>query len=166
MPLRHHPMPVDHYFAYGSNMNPDRARTRGLGFTAISPARLRGMRLVFDKVSRAHPGVAHANIVYAPEDTVEGVLYRLRSPDEILGMDPFERVPVHYGRDVVYVASGGGHTPAWTYFANPAVRKDGLRPPCSYLGHLLAGRDYLTPRYFRWLERTPCADQTGPLPLA
>ena len=151
-------MQVQHYFAYGSNMNPDRVRERGIVFCDIAPARLAGMRLVFDKVSRNRPDVAHANIVHAPGEVVEGVLYRLRTPDEIQKMDPFEQAPVNYGRDVVYVASGDEHIPAWTYFANRAVRKVGFKPSRAYLKHLLAGREYLTPRYFSWLEQVPCAD--------
>ena len=149
---------INHYFAYGSNMNPERVRARGIEITEIRSARLHGVRLVFDKVSRNHPHTAHANIVYAPGAFTEGVLYRLRSAGEILKMDPFERAPVNYGRDVVDVLSGGGSVPAWTYFANRAVRREGFKPPCSYLAHLLAGRPYLTSEYYRWLQDFECAD--------
>ena len=151
-------MLVHHYFAYGSNMNPERVRERGLVFTGTVSARLRGVRLVFDKAARNRPGVAHANIVHAPGSVVEGVLYRLRLPDEILKMDPFEQAPVNYGRDVVYVESGGERLAAWTYFANRAVRRNGCKPPRSYMQHLLAGSAYLTPGYCRWLQQIPCAD--------
>ena len=148
---------VEHYFAYGSNMNPARVHQRGLAVSAIRPARLNDRRLVFDKVSRNHPRAAHANIVYAPGEAVEGVLYRLQSADEILKMDPFERAPVNYGRDAVQVESEGRRVPAWTYFANRAVRREGLLPPRAYLDHLLAGRDYLTPGYYQWLLGLDCA---------
>jgi len=87
----------------------------------------------------------------------EGVLYRLRSADEILKMDPFERAPINYSRDVVTVESLGHLIPAWTYFANPAVRRKGSKPPRAYLRHMLAGRPFLTPGYFSWLQRTECA---------
>ncbi len=147
---------IEHYFAYGSNMNPQRVRVRGLALSGIRPARLQHMRLVFDKVSRNHPHAAHANIVYAPGEWVEGVLYRLRSADEILKMDPFERAPVNYGRDAVQVTSEGRRIPAWTYFANPAVRRDGFLPSRAYLDHLLAGRDYLTTGYLQWLQGLDC----------
>ena len=178
-------MEVMHYFAYGSNMNPARVRERGLQVAACCGASLEGMRLVFDKVSRQHPNVAHANIVYAPGERVEGVLYRLASAAEILKMDPFERAPWNYGRDVVLVrasrqlscaegvssaaasvatakAGGGGDcpeglVPAWTYFANQAARREGLKPPAEYLAHLLAGRDYLSADYFAWLRRIEVA---------
>ncbi len=151
-------MHIEHYFAYGSNMNPERVRARGLEIEEVQPARLNGVRLVFDKVSRNHPHAAHANVVHAPREFVEGVLYRLRSVDEILKMDPFERAPVNYGRDAVEVLSLGERIPAWTYFANCAVRRNGFKPPRAYLDHLLAGRQYLAPEYYRWLQGFECAD--------
>ena len=153
------PVPaLDHYFAYGSNMNPARVAERGLRVTAACGATLRGVRLVFDKVSRLHPNAAHANIVYAPGEQVEGVLYRLARADEILKMDPFERAPWNYGRDAVRVRAGGDDIWAWTYFANRAVRREGLNPPAEYLAHLLAGREHLSADYFDRLARTPVAD--------
>ena len=139
-------------------MNPVRVAERGLRVTAACGATLRGVRLVFDKVSRLHPNAAHANIVYAPGEQVEGVLYRLQDTDEILKMDPFERAPWNYGRDAVQVRAGDEVTWAWTYFANRAVRRDGLNPPAAYLAHLLAGRAYLSAGYFDRLARTPVAD--------
>ena len=151
---------VDHYFAYGSNMNPARVRERGLRFTAVRGALLKDRRLVFDKVSRLHPNAAHANVVYAPGEWVEGVLYRLVSADEILKMDPFEQAPWNYGRDAVQVRTGDDRLWAWTYFANPAVRRDGLNPPAEYLAHLLVGREHLSADYFDRLARTPVADRS------
>ncbi len=150
---------VDHYFAYGSNMNPARVAERGLRVTTVGGASLKGVRLVFDKVSRLHPNAAHANIVYAPGEQVEGVLYRLASADEILKMDPFERAPWNYGRDAVQVRAGDEVTWAWTYFANRAVRREGLNPPAEYLAHMLAGREHLSTDYFDRLARTPVADR-------
>ncbi len=183
---------VDHYFAYGSNMNPARVRERGLRVTAVCGAWLKDRRLVFDKVSRfagseshqnpvhaksaefrasetpsatgrsrLHPNAAHANIAYAPGERVEGVLYKLARADEILKMDPFERAPWNYGRDAVQVQAGEDLIWAWTYFANRAVRRDGLSPPAEYLAHLLAGRDYLSADYFERLARTPVAECAG-----
>ena len=151
------------YFAYGSNMNPARVRERGLGVEDVRGAALLGFKLVFDKVSRRHPGAAHANIVHAPGERVEGVLYRLSGAEEILKMDPFERAPWNYGRDVVLVHLSrrpnpdGPRVAAWTYFANQAARRQGLKPPAEYLAHLLAGKDYLSKNYFERLARTEVA---------
>jgi cation transport regulator ChaC len=144
------------YFAYGSNMNPDRVRGRGLAFTAVEAAVLRGYGLRFDKQSRDHLGTGHANIAYDPNDVVEGVLYHLADVDEIVKMDPFERTPVNYSRDVIEVETAGGRVSAWTYFANPGVRAQGLRPDRAYLAHLLAGAPYLSPAYVARLREWPC----------
>ena len=148
---------VRHYFAYGSNMNPARVQERGLVVLDLCGARLLGKRLVFDKISRLHPNAAHANIVHAPGSVVEGVLYRLAGTGEILKMDPFERAPWNYGRDVVQVVAGGEAVWAWTYFANEAVRRSGLRPPAAYLAHMLAGKAHLSSGYYRRLSQTRTA---------
>lgn len=169
-------MMVARYFAYGSNMNPERVRTRGVAFEHASPARLDGFTLTFDKTSAVHAGSGHANITYAPGATVEGVLYWLTGPDEIRRMDRFESTPVNYSREVVRVRvlvphlpslpvpdgtagpDGAMLIPTWTYVANPAVRRAGLRPPRSYLEHLLAGRAYLSSSYVDMLEAWPCEE--------
>ena len=146
------------YFAYGSNMNPARVTARGLRFDQVSRAVLSGVRLSFDKQSREHPRSGHANLTFDRASRSEGVLYRLRDAHEICRMDSFENAPVNYSRDVVIVESDGERVAAWTYFANVAVIRPGLRPERSYLDHLLAGRDYLSPRYFAWLSGIACVD--------
>jgi hypothetical protein len=146
------------YFAYGSNMNPARVRERGLAVSAVAGAWLPRYRLAFDKASSAHAGVGHANVLLDHDAFVEGVLYWLAGPEEILKMDRFESTPVNYSRDVVTVQTARGAVQTWTYFANPAVRRKGLRPPRSYLNHLLAGRPYLSPAYYRWLAAHDCEE--------
>jgi len=148
------------YFAYGSNMNPQRVRERGIRFRNLEGAWLAGYRLSFDKASSAHPGTGHANVVYSPGSTVEGVLYWLETPDQIEKMDRFESAPVNYSREVVAVtlSAGSRQVWTWTYFANPAVRRSGLKPPRSYLAHLLAGRPYLSVAYYESLAHQPCEE--------
>lgn len=157
-------------------MNPARVAERGLLTDSVMAGSLSGYTLCFNKGGRHLGGdrgghtanVGHANIeptsassssatlscdgrssarINAPEGLVEGVLYRLSYPEEILKMDPFERAPWNYGRDVVSVATNEGDIWAWTYFANPAVKQDGLSPSREYLDHLLAGQAYLSAPY-------------------
>ncbi len=149
---------VQRYFAYGSNMNPARVEARGLLVERAEGARLAGFRLQFDKTSKKHPDVGHANLVYAPDSVVEGVLYWLESPGEIAKMDPFESAPVNYSREVVRVVAVSGSITTWTYFANPAVRREGLKPPRSYLEHLLAGEPFLSSGYLDMLRRWECVE--------
>ena len=133
-------------------------------------ARLQGFALAFDKTARHHEGVGHANLIYEPESRVEGVLYWLSTVTEIEKMDPFERAPINYSREVVRVEvstadlrsiSGeqdSSLVPTWTYFANPAVRQPDLLPPRSYLDHLLAGERFLSSDYLAMLRRWPCEE--------
>jgi len=146
------------YFAYGSNMNPARVAARGLRFDEIIGARLDGMSLAFDKQSREHPQSGHANLAFARGASVEGVLYMLRDDAEIERMDRFERAPINYSRDIVVVTTARKRVAAWTYFANPAVTRAGLRPERAYLEHLLAGQPYLSNAYFERLRSIRCVD--------
>lgn len=82
------------YFAYGSNMNIDRMRTRL--HTNISPYGtyiLKGYELVFDCGSR---GNVYANIKKGSDDSfVEGVLYEIDSYDQYM-LDICENFPLNY----------------------------------------------------------------------
>lgn len=151
---------IDRYFAYGSNMNPARVAGRGLQVSGCKRARLNDVTLVFDKASSDHPGCAHANLAFARGRWVEGVLFQLAAPEEILKMDVFERAPINYSREIVVVRTEHGDATAWTYFGNPALRRPDLRPERAYLDHLLAARDYLSHEYFEWLRVMPCAGET------
>lgn len=152
------------YFAYGSNMRAERVADRGLEVVDLCSGWLPNLGLRFNKADGAHPGSGHANIVYAPGEHVEGVLYTLASTQEITKMDPFEKAPWNYGRDALWVNLGSpGQNPssminrrsAWTYFANAAVQRDGLMPTRDYLDHLLAGADLLSPQYLERLRNQP-----------
>ena len=143
------------YFAYGSNMNPARMRTRGLAFSEAMPGRLQGYALCFDLRADDQPGRSYASIRYQRGGVVEGVLYRLVSQDEIFKMDAFEGTPVHYSRERMPILTEQGVLPAWVYVANPAMREAGLSPTRSYLEHLLAGREYLSPTYWECLAAVP-----------
>jgi cation transport regulator ChaC len=149
------------YFAYGSNMNPERVRQRGLQIQHVERATLAGYRLSFDKHAADHAGAGHACLCWQPDGVVEGVLYWLVDAEQINRMDVFERTPINYSRDIVEVETTAGPLASWTYFANPAVLRPGLRPPRAYLAHLLAGRSYLSPGYFERLSGWPCAEDDG-----
>ena len=146
------------YFAYGSNMNPARVADRGLRVRNAVGAVLDGVTLRFDKQSRDHAGNGHANLVYAPAERVEGVLYALADTDQIARMDRFENAPINYSRERVVVRTARGELTAWTYFANRAVIVPGLKPTRGYLNHLLAGSAYLSADYHAWLCAVECAD--------
>ena len=148
-----------YYFAYGSNMNPERVRQREMGVLSAEKAVLPGCRLVFNKRAADNPAISYANIAWDPAAVVEGVLYRLAEPDEILKMDPFEGAPRLYSREIFPVLRADGEpVAAWVYVANRAMISEGLRPARWYLQHLLDGAAYLSPAYLAVLREVLCAE--------
>ncbi|MFZ5723229.1 MAG: gamma-glutamylcyclotransferase family protein [Pseudomonadota bacterium] len=153
------------YFAYGSNMNPERLRTLGVAFAARRPACLPGWRIVFRKCASDAgpvPRYAYATIEPAAGAVVEGVLYALSGASALARLDEFEGVPDLYRRQTVPVQTdGGAPCPAAIYVARPEVCADGLLLEDWYRAHLLAAADLLSPDYVRFLSGLPVV-QTAP----
>jgi gamma-glutamylcyclotransferase (GGCT)/AIG2-like uncharacterized protein YtfP len=151
---------IHHYFAYGSNMNPERMKARGIGFNTLFAGKLFGFQLRFNKQASGKEGVAYANIGFSPVSHVEGVLYELNHPDDISMMDRFEGNPYRYGRDVFQLSSAKGVISAWVYVANKALLKDGLLPEKRYMDHLLGGKEWHSDSYYQWLVDQPSIDNS------
>lgn len=146
----------DHwYFAYGSNMNPQRMAARGMRTLQARAGQLAGWRLSFNKRAHNRPGAAYANIV-AAEAVVPGVLYQLRGFEDILRMDPNEGWPERYDRRQLTVSGPGGDVTAWVYIANRHWQAPDLLPERWYLNHLLSGRPWLPEQHYRSLQQQPC----------
>lgn len=146
---------MHYYFAYGSNMNSARVVERGLAFENVFSASLDNVELRFNKKAVRDPNIAYANVMYAKNSVVEGVVYQLADAQQILKMDHFEGSPVRYSRELFWVQKrDGSKISAWVYVANQAMLADRLRPARWYLEHLLAGQAYLTPAYFERLSKT------------
>ena len=150
------------YFAYGANMSAALMRHHGVHFASRVPARLPGFRLEFNVTVPRHPGLGYANIVPDPAGVVEGALYEL--DDAALAvLDTYEDYPTCYGRQQVTVVLADGRSLlAITYVANPERVRAGLRPSRTYLRHLLAGRDLLSPAYYARVYQTPTEKFTAP----
>lgn len=147
-----------YYFAYGSNMNADRMIERGLKFHRALAGSVDHLALAFNKLAADAPHRSYANVVYARNQRVEGVLYQLTHVDEIFKMDPFEGAPRLYSREVYAVSTAEGPIPAWVYVANKAMLKEGMMPERWYLEHLLAGKSYLSDDYYQQLTQVACVD--------
>jgi hypothetical protein len=144
------------YFAYGSNMNPDRMQGRDMAVVSAVSGWLYGFGLRFNKRSRHDDSLACANIVYAPDEQIQGVLYELASGAEIIKLDPYEGAPRRYSREVFSVQTKAGAKAAWVYVANPAVLDSQILPARWYIEHLLAGRQYLSEEYWQAIDSTVC----------
>ena len=139
---------VVNYFAYGSNMNPQRMRERGVIFFSRQHLILSGYRLVFNKIV-SHPNAGAANIVPDEESKVEGVLYKVTLKG-ILNLDRYEHYPYDYDRVILNIPfDGQKNIEIKTYIALPHKTGDGLRPRREYLEHLLAARDLLSDDYYK-----------------
>ena len=145
------------YFAYGSNMDPDHMRIRGVMFSKREHAFLDGWRLVFNKTS-CRPGEGYANIEKDIDSTVEGILYEIEDAD-IGKLDEYEDYPEDYDRIYLKVRlDDGAVIEAFAYIAQPDRVKDGLRPTREYLSHLLKGCDLLSEQYCLMLMSQEACD--------
>ena len=146
-----------YYFAYGSNMNPERMLERGAEFAHRQRYTLSGYRLEFNKISSRNPGTGSANIVPDENGVVEGIVYRI-TVDGLYNLDRFEGYPDNYGRIRLTLDLEGSRETIKTYSAMPDKIKEGLRPLKSYLEHLLRARDDLTPEYYEYLKNIETFD--------
>ena len=148
-----------YYFAYGSNMNPERVRARGLEYSQVLSGKLSGYELSFNKYSDKREGSA-ANIIRQENAVTEGALYLLSGEEQIIQMDPFEGFPDHYSRELLSIATKSETVKAWVYIANERFIRANLLPPRWYLNHLLAGKQFLTQPYYERLKKVDCISGT------
>lgn len=139
------------YFAFGSNMNPERMRQRKAFFTARVGAKLPDYKMSFS--FRGPSGCGGGNITPEKGSLVFGALYSLEDGG-LDKLDVFEMV-AHgcYRREKVTVeALDGETTEATTYIVTEEFYQEGLVPRRDYLHHCLAGKDVLPDDYYAFLE--------------
>jgi len=146
-----------YYFAYGSNMNPERMAERGAHFTLRHKHTLRGYCLKFNKISSQRPGTGCANIVPDENGYVEGVVYKI-TVRGLYNLDKFEGYPDHYDRVRLILDLNGFEETVKTYMALPDKIGECLRPSKSYLEHLLKAKDYMSAEYYSYLQNIKTFD--------
>ena len=141
------------YFAYGSNMDPNRMKEREINFTSRQHAVLKKYSLRFNKMASKNPEKeGKGNIISDVDEFVEGALYEIKSSDRNK-LDKAEGYPVHYDRISVLVQLDDGKLiQSFTYVAQPMMIRNGLKPTREYLNYYLAANDILSKRYYRKLE--------------
>lgn len=145
------------YLAYGSNMNPERMRIRGVKFRYRKRGILRGWSLVFNKIASDNAGAGYANIIRDDTGVVEGILYEIPE-DDLTELDRYEGYPQHYKRIMLLVQTDEGIVEAAVYVANQDKIKEGRRPKKEYLRHLIKGSDILSEDYRRKLASIETLD--------
>lgn len=148
-----------YYFAYGSNLNPDRMRLKGVDFTARTLAKLSnyGFRLNINV-----GGATTANVQRNENSCVYGALYTC-SNDCLEKLDVFEMVDRGvYRRENVKVELHDGTSEDAVMYIGLAPFIDNSTKTVSrpYLNHILCGRDILPTEYVQCLEtfRSWCCD--------
>ena len=148
------------YFAYGSNMNQERMQGRDIRSIDVFPGWIDGYGLRFNKRSVKDEHLGCANIIFAPQERVQGLLYQLETASEINKLDFFEGTPFRYSRELFNVQTQRGLQAAWIYIANPGVIDNKLMPATWYIEHLLAGHEFLTKDYCAQIASTPCVSHS------
>jgi gamma-glutamylcyclotransferase (GGCT)/AIG2-like uncharacterized protein YtfP len=128
------------YFAYGSNLHPERLRRRIPGSELIAAGRLRNHRLAFHKRSWVDDS-GKCDVVPAAGETVCGALFRLpESGREDLA--EFEGVGKGYEEVEHQIVTGSEATPAFLYRAQPEAVDGDLRPFDWYKALVLVGAQF------------------------
>ena len=147
-----------YYFAYGSNMNPNRMKERGVNFLRREHATLSGWKLTFNKVASRNHNEGYANIERDDEGVVEGILYTIQDAD-IETLNKYEGYPIHYERLVVdIVTEEGERKETITYIANHDKVREGIKPRKDYMNQLLKGCDLLPIEYCKMLREQETLD--------
>ena len=109
-----------YYFAYGSNMDPERVRERLGKLPDRKAATLAGWVLKFNKMASRNPREGYANIDMQDGEKVEGILYDITT-EELRKMDLRESYPIHYNRiNIVVRTEDDKEIEVITYIAQPS----------------------------------------------
>ena len=112
------------YFAYGSNMNPQRLKDRKVSFSKREPAIMKDHELFFNKQASRNPKEGYANFAPKEGKYVEGALYEVYE-EAIQELDRCEGYPKHYDRKIIKVhTTNGDEIDALVYIAQPDKVKD------------------------------------------
>ena len=146
------------YFAYGSNMDVMQLSHR-IGRKVQQSDRQRavlaGHTLKFNKMTESNLREGKANVVADPAGKTEGIL-------DTITEDEFDKLAAYEGgyenRRLMVGVEDGTETEAATFVAKSGRTRGGLKPTRGYLNHLLAGREFLSREYVRWLESVETLD--------
>jgi sulfite reductase (NADPH) flavoprotein alpha-component len=154
------------YFGYGSNMDLNSLRAKGVEPRISKRAVLRGWRLRFNvrHFFRHEGGVGNIEPSDHPSDVVWGVLHRCESAHLAL-LDAAEAYGHGYDRTQVAVHTDRGERPAVAYVGNPSFLDESCRPTRRYLNIILRGATAagLDPAVIESLRRHPVHEAT-PVP--
>ena len=125
------------YFAYGSNLHPERLLQRVPSAQVIGPAVVEGYRLAFNK--RGADNSAKCNVMLAGEGArVHGALFHIDAEEKA----SLDRAEGGYEVRHISVISGGESHQAFSYIAHPQNLDDELHPYDWYHALVISGGHY------------------------
>lgn len=127
-----------YYFAYGSNLHPERLRERVPSSRALAVAELDGHLLRFHKRGRDGSGKCSILPSGRPRDRVFGVVYRMAAA-ELTDLDRAEGLGVGYLRVELTVRTDGTPRPVFSYRAQDEHTDAALAPFTWYRELVLTG---------------------------
>ncbi|MDX2257042.1 MAG: gamma-glutamylcyclotransferase family protein [Pseudanabaenaceae cyanobacterium bins.39] len=136
------------YFAYGSNMDLQGIKARGVNVYDFEVGMLDNWQLVVNVIDDDLVGAGFANIMPQANARVEGVIYTIDEVS-ILSLDHYENYPFDYTREVIRVQRANYEpVDCMVYIGQTARLRDGLKPTKSYWRSLLHGRPFLSQSYY------------------
>lgn len=127
-----------YYFAYGSNLHPERLRERVPSSRAVAVAELDGHVLRFHKRGRDDSGKCSILPSNRPRNQVYGMVYRMAAAEQA-NLDRAEGLGVGYLRVELTVRIDGTPRPVFSYRAQDEHIDDALAPFAWYHQLVLAG---------------------------
>ncbi len=126
------------YFAYGSNLHPERLRRRTGWCRVLGPATLTGYRLTFHKRGMDGSGKCNALFTASGDDTLYGAVYEIHAHHK-LRLDRAEGRGRGYSQARVRPVMAGGLINAFTYLAQTDYVDECLEPFDWYLDLVMEG---------------------------
>lgn len=143
-----------YYFAYGSNMDENRFKSRIKNYKIIGKGLLKDYQLRFNKPAMKDDW-GYANVCPKKGCQVEGVIYEV-DEESLKELDKYERVPDQYYRYKLNINAKNKKLKCDVYIASGI--DDSLKPVRWYLQFLLNGKKYLTKKYLESLKKTETFD--------
>lgn len=142
------------YFAYGSNMAPERLKARIPSAKLLDGVYLlKGYKLKFHKIGKDGSAKCNAYYTGSDNDMVKGVVFEI-DPFEVAKLDKIEGIGKGYDKKNVKISDDRGNAiEAFAYFANRI--DDSLLPFTWYKVHVLSGakRAGLSAEYISMLDK-------------
>jgi gamma-glutamylcyclotransferase (GGCT)/AIG2-like uncharacterized protein YtfP len=147
-----------YYFAFGSNMDIQRMKSRQASFTKIQRGILKDWKLVFNKINSRLKDAGFANIVPENNSFVEGAIYEVNETTLDV-LDRYEGSPREYHKKIIPVETSNNKSlNCIVYIANHSKTNNSLKPEKNYLEHLLKGKEFLSENYFFDLKKIETID--------